>query len=616
MTDHATTKGSALSTIGLGARMMLKHPSKTATFLILSLIQGALQGAFIWVLREILIIYSEADSLDMRLVMVSAIGVFVVWLIRSANVYLAQLASIKLAQRIMVDMILSVVAKMLSLPVRFFMEHSHGRLIFAAFQDVARLRAIVVDVGQMVLHAFTLLGLSITALVLSPKLALIGYIAVPLGILPAYRLGLLITRAATQEREVKISFHDLFLELAEAIPLIKVNRAEELIYERTEEIGEEVYHYSVDKFRNARLSTFLLEAILGLGLILLLVVGGIDVAAGRLEWQSLLGILIAVMAVYTPIKALLSIYNNLRANIPSMDAIEAIMSEPLDIYHDEDALALEHPPGTIELKNVTFGYNGMSVLRGISATFHQGETIGIVGHSGAGKSTLISLLMRFFDPSEGTILFDGEDLRDIRYGDLMDKCAIVLQEPFLFFDTIANNIKMGRQDATVEEIVEAAKAANIHDEIMAMEKGYETVLGQGESRGETGRGISVGQKQRINIAAALLKNAPILFLDEATSNLDAVSERKVQQAIDRLMTGRTTFVIAHRLSTLRDADRLLVLDAGEVVGIGTHSELLATNSIYHELWTHQHGAFVDGQPAADVVDEVPRARDASVADSE
>jgi ABC-type multidrug transport system fused ATPase/permease subunit len=215
-----------------------------------------------------------------------------------------------------------------------------------------------------------------------------------------------------------------------------------------------------------------------------------------------------------------------------------------------------------------------------------------VGPSGAGKSTLISLLLRLYDTTAGSVLLDGVDIRNVRQRDYLNLCAIVMQEPFLFVDTVANNIRAARPDATMEEVIEAAKAANIHDEIMAMENGYETVLG----RAELARGVSTGQKQRICIAAALLKNAPLLFLDEATSNLDSVSERHLQVAIDRLMQGRTTFVIAHRLSTLRSADRILVIDDGGMVGIGKHEELLATCSTYRRLWQFQSMARDDRQP--------------------
>jgi ABC-type multidrug transport system ATPase subunit len=212
-------------------------------------------------------------------------------------------------------------------------------------------------------------------------------------------------------------------------------------------------------------------------------------------------------------------------------------------------------------------------------------------------------MLRLYDPTSGRILFDGVDLRDVAHADLMDQCAIVLQEPFLFPDTIGNNIRLARPDATQEEVVAAAKAANVHSEIMQMERGYETVV----ARRKDGRGISVGQKQRICIAAALLKNAPILFLDEATSNLDSVSERAVQSAFERLMAGRTSFVIAHRLSTLRSVDRILVLDHGQMVGLASHAELLRDCPTYQRLWVAQMH-----EEVGEVSPVIPRPRERAV----
>jgi ABC-type multidrug transport system fused ATPase/permease subunit len=350
------------------------------------------------------------------------------------------------------------------------------------------------------------------------------------------------------------------------------------------------------------LARLLIESISGFGLILVLVIGGGDVAAGRMSWQSLLGLLLAVMAVYSPVVGLLQFYGGVRAMIPNLDRLEQILQLVPEIQDRAGARRLLDGPATIELRNLSFGYSGPSALSDVSAVIRRGETIGIVGPSGAGKSTLLSLLLRMYDPTEGAILFDGVDLRDLRHADLMALSSLVLQEPFLFIDTIANNIRIGRPEATMDEVVSAAEATYVHDEIIQMELGYETVVGTGAAA----RGLSGGQKQRICVAAALLKNAPILFLDEATNSLDSVSEQKVQAGIERLMQGRTTFLIAHRFSTLRNADRIIVLDQGRMVGFDSHTRLLATCDTYRHLWVSQT-VLVDDSPEvsrrrAEVVD--------------
>src|SRR5207245_8431843 len=231
----------------------------------------------------------------------------------------------------------------------------------------------------------------------------------------------------------------------------------------------------------------------------------------------------------------------------------------------------------------SFRYDGQPGVNQLSGGDQRGGTNWIVGPTGAGKSTLLSLLLRFYDPTDGAILFDGVDLRDLRHRDVMRLSSIVLQEPFLFIDTIANNIRIGRPEATMEEVITAAKAADVHEEILQMDSGYDTVVGTGPEA----RGLSGGQKQRICVAAALLKNAPILLLDEATNSLDSVSETKVQAAIERLMRYRTTFVIAHRFSTLRNADRIIVLEQGRMVGFDSHARLLERCETYRKLWASQ-----------------------------
>ncbi len=445
------------------------------------------------------------------------------------------------------------------------------------------MRNVTLEVGRLVLYLSQLGGLAVAAWMISPNLAIAGLVAVPLGVLPAYWFGRAITGAAHGERQAVSTLHQSFLQVTSSIRVIKVNRSEDRVLESAQRIGRDLHRHLVRQALQKGLSRLLLETVSGLGLIVVLTMGGYQVAQGTLAWEALLGLMVAMMAVYSPVVGLVQVYGVIRSIIPNLDRIEQIRREVVEIEDRAGARPLLAAPRVIELDSLSFAHDGQPVLEGVTARFEAGERIGIVGPSGAGKSTLISLLLRFYDPSGGAIRLDGVDLRVIRHADWMDRTAIVLQEPVVFLDTVANNIRLGRPDAPMESVIDAGRAANIHDEIMAMEHGYDTVVGVGSGA----RGISVGQKQRICIAAAVLKDAPVLFLDEATSSLDAVSERKVQAAIDHLMEGRTTFVVAHRFSTLRNVDRIMVLDQGRLVGLGRHDELVSTCRPYRTLWESQ-----------------------------
>jgi ATP-binding cassette subfamily B protein len=318
---------------------------------------------------------------------------------------------------------------------------------------------------------------------------------------------------------------------------------------------------------------------------LILLLGGFHVLEGGLTVGELLVILAYIGQIHEPLEAIGETLTDMQLSLASAErTLEVLEIEP-DVQDRPGAKALERVAGKIAVENVSFGYReGHKVLHNISFTAQSGEVVAIVGPTGAGKTTLANLLVRFYDPIAGKVTLDGHDLRDLTVKTLRKNIALVIQEPILFTGSIRDNIAYGRQNAKMKEIEEAAKSANAHDFISALPDGYDTKVG------ERGAGLSGGERQRVAIARAFLMNAPILILDEPTSSVDSRTELVILDALDRLMLGRTTFIIAHRLSTVRYADQILVIEKGRIVERGTHSDLIGKAGLYAQLYQLQHGA--------------------------
>jgi subfamily B ATP-binding cassette protein MsbA len=307
------------------------------------------------------------------------------------------------------------------------------------------------------------------------------------------------------------------------------------------------------------------------------------VYAANLSAGRFFGLITGIFILYDPIKTLSKIQIVMQQSIAATTAIFALLDSESTVQDAPNAVALRLSQGRIDFENVTFRYANTltDAISNLTLHIEPGKTYALVGASGAGKSTILSLILRLYDPTFGAVNIDGRDLRSVTQKSLREKIGLVTQETFLFHDTISNNIRFGRLDATPDEVCEAAKAAYAHDFIMAQPKGYETVIG------DKGCLLSGGQQQRLAIARAVLKNAPILLLDEATSSLDSESEQQIQKALAKLATGRTVIAIAHRLSTVLSADQIIVMDGGRIKEIGTHAELLEKSGYYRRLYDHQ-----------------------------
>ena len=474
-----------------------------------------------------------------------------------------------------------LIRHLLVLAVPFADRQSHGDIIQTLRNDVTHTRMVVHAFANMVLEAFIVAGLVGMATWISPSLALWVLFVLPIVSLPVLLISKQLRVRSHHVRQSGYVLFDMILEILKGMRVIKTFRGEEIQLKKALEKGRTFFDEMIHMIRLQALGRVGMESLAGLSVVVVILVGGFHVIEGRITWPSLLAFVMAVRVMHTPLHLIHKQYVEIQSWHASVLRIAQFLETRPEIIESPDAQPLEEPPLQITCEQLGFSYGSLPVLKDITFTVRAGETIGIVGPSGAGKSTLLNLLIRLYDPTAGRVRFDGRDLRSVRLADIYDKVALVAQDPFLFSTTVRDNIRCGRPTATESEVVAAAKAACIHDEIMAMPDGYDTVIGVG------GREVSRGQAQRLNVARAFLKNAPILLLDEATSSLDSVAEAAVQKAIDRLLEQRTSFVVAHRLSTLRHADRLLVLDEGRLVGDGTHERLLAECPLYRQLWESQ-----------------------------
>ncbi|PLX96950.1 MAG: lipid A export permease/ATP-binding protein MsbA [Desulfuromonas sp.] len=468
------------------------------------------------------------------------------------------------------------------LSMRFYSNNSAGRLMSRILNDINVLQAAVSDViVSLVREVITIVFLTGYAFYTDWKLALMAFVAIPAASWPAAAIGQKIKKFSRRGQGAMAEVTSVLEQCISGIKVIKAFAAEEREEKRFVDQNEGFYRLMKKTFRYSAATAPVMEIMTSFGVAFVLWYGLGRVAAEELTKGELFSVLAAILLMYSPLKRLTKANNRIQKALGAAERVFEVLDTPVEIQDRDDALPLPKSEGRVSFKNVTFQYEKTPVLIDFSLEVTPGEVVAFVGPSGAGKSTVISLLNRFYDPQEGQILIDGVDIREVTSKSLHDSLSLVDQDTFLFNDTIANNIRYGHENASIEDVRAAAQKACADEFIQQLSEGYETVIG------DRGVRLSGGQKQRICIARAILKDAPILLLDEATSALDTESEALVQQALVNLMENRTTFVIAHRLSTIKYADRILVLEKGEVVEMGAHQQLLDNDGLYKRLYDAQ-----------------------------
>lgn len=464
-----------------------------------------------------------------------------------------------------------------------FHETASGKLVSRFTYDVQQLYGAVANaITGMVRDSLSVVGLVILMFVTEWKLALVAFFVFPLALLPIARLG---RRMRKVSRSTQTEYGQLtawLSQIFQGIRHVKAYNAEEREAGRARSLIWLIARLNQKAARISSASHPIMETLGGLAIVAVILYGGNEVISGRSTAGEFFTFITALLLAYEPMKKLANLNSTLQQGVAAASRVFTLIDSKPNITDKPGAITLGRVTGSIEMREVHFSYgDDTQALHGVTIEVPSGRTVALVGPSGAGKSTVLNLIPRFYDVGAGAVLIDGHDVRDVTLSSLRAQIALVSQDITLFDDTVRANIAYGRPAATQEEIETAARNAAAHDFILSLPDGYDTVIG------EHGVKLSGGQRQRLSIARAMLKDAPILLLDEATSALDTESEKAVQAALHRLMVGRTTLIIAHRLSTVRNADIIYGIADGRVVERGTHAELLARNGLYARLWNLQ-----------------------------
>jgi len=509
-----------------------------------------------------------------------AISVVVVFLVRGICDYLGDYLTNFVGLSTVTDLRNQVFDKLLRHGAGFFAATSTGQLMSSVMSDIERVQTACSDMFADILRqSFSALGLLIVVVGTDWKLAIFSLALFPFVLLPTAKLGRRIRRSSRRSQDSVGELNQVLQEATSGQQVVKAFGAERYEYQRFRAAASRLLKTNMRKVLIQGIPSPFIELMGAITFVGLLWYGRTEIKNHAIKADDFVAFLLALLFLYEPVKRLTNLHSIFQQAMGASEKVFAYLDQPEEIISRKGARKLDRFRESVVFDNVCFRYPTASGLQidDVSLEIRAGEIVALVGSSGAGKTTLVGLLPRFIDVMSGAVRVDGVDIRELTLESLRKQISLVAQETFLFNDTVANNIAYGIDKYDQARVIEAAKAAHAHDFIEEMPQGYKTVIG------DRGVKLSGGQRQRLAIARALYRNAPILILDEATSHLDTESEMLVQKALANLMTGRTVIVIAHRISTIRRADKIVVMDQGRIAETGTHDELMTHGGIYHRL---------------------------------
>jgi ATP-binding cassette subfamily B protein len=516
------------------------------------------------------------------LILVAVIASLVITLLSGGLTVVNEYLTTTVDQRMVLDFRSDLFEHVQRLSLAYHDDEATGTMMYRLNNQAGSLGNIVVSIPNLAQNVLTIAGMAFVTYRIDARLALLALAVVPLVYCSTTYYANRIEPQLFRVRGMEAMNLNIVHEAISMMRVVVTFGREKHEHERFRRQGEATVDARVHLTVRQTLFKLAVSFLTAAGTAAVLGVGAMQVLANELTAGELLVIMSYIAAVYLPLESLTNLIATFQQQFIGLEHALELIDTPVDITDRPGAEPIDRSRGELEFRSVAFSYETRpDTLREISFSVPAGQALAVVGPTGAGKSTLVSLIPRLYDPEEGAVLLDGADIRDIKLESLREQFSIVLQEPLLFSGSIAQNIRYGRPDAKRADIVEAARAANAHDFISALPDGYETRLG------ERGTKISGGERQRIAVARAFLRDAPVLILDEPTSSIDSQTEGVILDALDRLMEGRTTIMIAHRLSTVRAANQILVVDAGRIVQRGTHDELVEQDGLYRRLWDAQ-----------------------------